>query len=683
MRSDGGILNALILNLQSQSDDANAFLVALKHVVKEMGLTVSWGSIDRQDEISIHNVKNYEQSLGFILYPVQATNYSQLSKSIYPVLIQLEGSENFYVLTQDMRAKNCLFNSSENKPEAYTNVKIIRAWQCGAIHFPVVASFVELIKLVITRFRKEVSKAIVLGAVASLSTLLLGMMSSYILRHQHELSLSGCLTIFISFLMVVISAAIFAWMNEICNKAVNTKLVYLSLPSLFSHLLSLSLKKSKKYISTDVSQRLSDYETALSQVMTASLSICMNGITLILLFFYFMYSSVLLASLYCIICIILMIIKSFLLPSNIKYILAQQVEQSKQASLLNEIFLQIQKVRSAHAEKSVFNQWLLGLLQVKLQAERSAKLEITLWFFESLTPLILMILLYVIVYYQSGKIDEINLLQLMICAGLFSTVFETLSAKILSLLHILPSLYRVKPLLAETIEDHSHKKRLFAMKGGIKLSHVSLRQDDSDSYLLDDISLEIKPGQFFAIVGPSGAGKSTILKLILGFESPSSGVILLDDENINHLNLSDVRKQIGVVLQTTRILPGTIYSNICANADIPLDEAWRLAKLVGLDEQILAMPMKMQTYLSDNADESLSGGQKQKILIARALATQPKILLLDEATSALDNASQAIVYQNLKELNITRIVIAHRESTIIGADMIYTLDKGKLIALSS
>jgi ABC-type bacteriocin/lantibiotic exporter with double-glycine peptidase domain len=167
--------------------------------------------------------------------------------------------------------------------------------------------------------------------------------------------------------------------------------------------------------------------------------------------------------------------------------------------------------------------------------------------------------------------------------------------------------------------------------------------------------------------------------LLLGFDEATAGNILFDNQSISQFNAGELRKQIGVVLQTTNIFPGTLFSNLAAFSGITHERAWELARLVGLDDEINAMPMKMHTYVSDNAGESLSGGQKQKILIARALAAKPRILLLDEATSALDNHSQALIFANLRLLNITRVVIAHRYSTIKDADLIVRLENGRII----
>jgi ABC-type bacteriocin/lantibiotic exporter with double-glycine peptidase domain len=272
-----------------------------------------------------------------------------------------------------------------------------------------------------------------------------------------------------------------------------------------------------------------------------------------------------------------------------------------------------------------------------------------------------------------------QLLQFMICAGQFSGAFDKLSSEVVLILHFLPGIKRLSSIIEEKHSEIKERTLSLDLKGDLSFSHISFQNPENGNLILKNVSFDISPGQFIAFIGRSGAGKSSVFKLLLGLDSPCAGEIKVNGKNISHFDIREIRKQFGVVLQSTNLLPGTLFSNISANTKITLDEAWELAKYVGLDEEINKMPMKMYTHISDNASESLSGGQKQKILIARALATKPKILLLDEATSALDNKSQAHIYHYLRSLNMTRIVIAHRYSTIVNADRIYVMDKGKII----
>ena len=179
-------------------------------------------------------------------------------------------------------------------------------------------------------------------------------------------------------------------------------------------------------------------------------------------------------------------------------------------------------------------------------------------------------------------------------------------------------------------------------------------------------------------MGPSGIGKSSLFRLLLGFERPESGAVFYDGKSVESLDLSSVRRQLGVVLQNARLANGSIYENICAGIRLPLEQAWEAARLAGIEDDIKAMPMGMLTQLSEGVN-TLSGGQRQRILIARAIARRPRILLFDEATSSLDNRSQAIVSDGLENLNVTRIVIAHRLSTIKRADRVIVLVDGRIV----
>ena len=194
--------------------------------------------------------------------------------------------------------------------------------------------------------------------------------------------------------------------------------------------------------------------------------------------------------------------------------------------------------------------------------------------------------------------------------------------------------------------------------------------------------MEVKAGEFIAIVGPSGSGKSTILRLLLGFETPESGSIFYDGKDLSGLDITAVRRQLGVVLQHGRIMSGSIWENIAGGTIITPDETWEALQMAGLAEDVQAMPMGIHTIISEGGG-NLSGGQRQRLLIARALVHKPQILLFDEATSALDNRTQAIVTQSLEALGVTRIVIAHRLSTIRHADRIYVMQTGRIVQQGS
>ncbi|MBG6176677.1 NHLM bacteriocin system ABC transporter ATP-binding protein [Labrenzia sp. EL_208] len=240
---------------------------------------------------------------------------------------------------------------------------------------------------------------------------------------------------------------------------------------------------------------------------------------------------------------------------------------------------------------------------------------------------------------------------------------------------------RMQPILEEIPEKASSAGEAPELSGRIDFNHVTYRYRPDAPPALRDVTLEVKQGQFAAIVGPSGSGKSTLIRMLLGFEEPTDGNVLFDGRDLAHLSKAAVRNQCGVVLQNNRMLGGSIHQSIAGSKPLTRDETWAAAEKVGLADTIRAMPMGMDTIVS--SERTISGGERQRLMLARALAGEPSILILDEATSALDNVTQAGVAKTLAELDVTRIVVAHRLSTIIDADIVFVLDDGKLVEVGS
>ncbi|MFB2835663.1 NHLP bacteriocin export ABC transporter permease/ATPase subunit [Floridanema evergladense] len=236
---------------------------------------------------------------------------------------------------------------------------------------------------------------------------------------------------------------------------------------------------------------------------------------------------------------------------------------------------------------------------------------------------------------------------------------------------------RVKPILEAEPEVNDRKADPGILLGEVKLDRVCFRYAPDRPLAIDKVTIEAKAGEFIALVGPSGGGKSTIVRLLLGFEQPEAGTIYYDNRDLAGLDIWALRRQLGVVLQNSRINTGSIFKNISSSAIVTMDEAWAAAKMAGLAEDIEQMPMGMHTVISEGGS-NLSGGQRQRLFIARSLVLKPKILIFDEATSALDNRTQAIVIESLAQLKVTRIVVAHRLSTIRNADRIYVIVAGEV-----
>lgn len=258
-----------------------------------------------------------------------------------------------------------------------------------------------------------------------------------------------------------------------------------------------------------------------------------------------------------------------------------------------------------------------------------------------------------------------------------SVAIVNLSTAVTSVLGVVPLYERAKPILQAQPEIPAARNNPGELAGGIEVNHVNFRYREDGPRVLRDISVSIAPGQFVAFVGPSGSGKSTMFRLLLGFEEPESGAIYYDGQALAELDVQAVRQQIGVVLQNGRLMTGDIYHNIVGSSALTVEDAWEAARMAGLEEDVRAMPMGMHTIVSESG--GLSGGQRQRLMIARAIVTRPRIVLFDEATSALDNQTQAIVSRSLQRLNATRVVIAHRLTTVQHAEHIYVLDKGVLI----
>ena len=234
--------------------------------------------------------------------------------------------------------------------------------------------------------------------------------------------------------------------------------------------------------------------------------------------------------------------------------------------------------------------------------------------------------------------------------------------------------YHIKPR-----EVSEGKQVITRLAGGVEVNNVTFRYNDNMPNVLDNLSLKITPGQYVAIVGATGCGKSTLMRLLLGFETPQRGAVYYDGRDIATLDLKSLRRRIGVVMQNGKLFTGDIFSNITISApQLTMDEAWDAAELAGIADDIRAMPMGMHTLISEGSG-GISGGQRQRMMIARAVAPKPKILMLDEATSALDNLTRKKVSESLDKLKCTRIVIAHRLSTIKQCNRIIFLEKGHIV----
>ena len=350
---------------------------------------------------------------------------------------------------------------------------------------------------------------------------------------------------------------------------------------------------------------------------------------------------------------------------------------SKETGMVLALLNGIPKIKVAGAEKRAFARW------AKCYAP-SAQLTYNPPFLVKMNgPISQMITLggAVVMYYfaLSGGVSAADYMAFNSAYAIMSGAFTGLVGAAAAVAGVRPALNMAKPLFETAPEMQEDKEVLERLGGSIEINHVSFRYSDTMPYVLQNLSLKIKKGEYVAIVGRTGCGKSTLLRLLLGFEKPQKGGIFYDGRDIQMLDMKSLRRRIGVVLQAGNLFQGNIYSNISiSNPSMTVEEAWKAAEMVGMKEDIEHMPMGMNTLIQEGGG-GISGGQKQRLMIARAIAGNPSILMFDEATSALDNITQKIVSDSLDTLKCTRIVIAHRLSTIRNCDRILMMDGGKIV----
>ena len=350
---------------------------------------------------------------------------------------------------------------------------------------------------------------------------------------------------------------------------------------------------------------------------------------------------------------------------------------SRESGMSYQLISGIQKIRLSGAEKRAFSRW--GKLY-----SRSAELMYNPPELLKVGSVVIMgISLFgtMVMYYQAVRsgVSIADYYAFNAAYGMVSGAFMALAGIATTIAQIRPILEMVRPIMETVPEVSEDKVVLTRISGGVELNNVTFRYVEDMPPVLDDVSLRIRPGQYVAIVGKTGCGKSTLMRIMLGFETPQKGAVYYDGRDLKKIDLKSLRRRIGAVMQNGKLFTGDIFSNITISAPwLTLDDAWEAAELSGMADDIRAMPMGMNTLISEGQG-GISGGQRQRLLIARAIAPKPKILIFDEATSALDNLTQKQVSQALDKMKCTRIVIAHRLSTIRQCDRIILLDKGKIV----
>ncbi len=462
--------------------------------------------------------------------------------------------------------------------------------------------------------------------------------------------------------------------------------------ALWGRLLDMPEKFFRRFTTGELASRMRGFESIKEVLSGTFVATVFNTLfsfwSLLLMCWYSMKLTAVAVVIWLIWCVITVAIYCRVLSYQRKLISATNAE----AGLVQQIFAGLSKFRVHGAEEQAYNLWskVFGEtwrwnLALRWQNNYNSIIG-------AAQPFILTMVLYYFAVYglQDSSHAAVDTEKVIIGIGYaqflaFEAAFTAFNATLNSVIPLIgtffsiqPHIENLRPILEEVPENTTDKVEADPLSGAIDVSHLSFAYVEDKNDVLHDISFQIAAGENVAIVGHSGCGKSTLVRLLLGFEKPRSGAIYYDGQSLAELSLTSVRSQMGVVLQNGQLMSGDIFTNIVGQTALTQDDAWAAAEAAGIADDIRAMPMGMQTVISEGSD-NISGGQRQRIMIARALAAKPAILIFDEATSALDNRTQAIVTDSLNKLKTTRLVIAHRLSTIKECDRILVMDKGSLV----
>lgn len=518
-------------------------------------------------------------------------------------------------------------------------------------------------------------------ALATLAVTLVGMLGPVLNNIIFSHIITGAsirpvvaMTVFL--VCVSISTALFQSVKSLLMARISTKMEVSVKAATMMRVLSLPANFFRQYSSGELFQRTQYINILCNMLVSALLSTGLTSVfSLVYLSQIFAYAPALVVpSLLVILATVGFSLASTLLQTHITQ--KQMQLSAKESGVSYSLLTGIQKIKLSGAEKRAFAHW--GNLYAK-----SAALTYNPPLFlkiNSVINLAISLAGTIAIYYtavESG-VSVADYYAFNTAYGMVSGAFLSLSSIALTIAQFRPVLEMVKPILQAVPEISQGKQVLTRISGGIELNNVSFRYNEAMPNVLDNLSLKIRPGQYVAIVGATGCGKSTLMRLILGFETPQKGAIYYDGKDLNTIDLKSLRRKIGVVMQDGKLFQGDIFSNITISAPwLTLDDAWEAAELAGIAEDIRRMPMGMHTMISEGSG-GISGGQRQRLMIARAIAPKPRILMFDEATSALDNITQKKVSESLGSLKCTRIVIAHRLSTIQQCDRIIVLNQGKI-----
>lgn len=523
---------------------------------------------------------------------------------------------------------------------------------------------------------------LVLVVLATLAVSLVGMLMPALNNLLFgKIAFSGNKRLLLTFAVLMISVSVsrmlFTSVKALLTDRVNSKLNLSVQSAAMMRILSLPADFFKKYGSGELSSRFQNLQTLCNMMVSAVLN---TGLTSLFSLLYvtqiFAYAPALVVpALAIILATLLLSICSVL--AQTKHSTKLMELSAKENGMSYALISGIQKIKLSGAENRAFSRWAdLYAQQVRMTYNPPMFLRLNSVFGTAIA-LTGTLIMYAMALKSGVSTSEYY--AFTTAYGMVSSAFLSLAGIASTVAQLKPVLEMARPIMETEPEISEGKQVIDRLTGGIELNNVSFRYNENMPLVLDDLTLKIRPGQYVAIVGSTGCGKSTLMRILLGFEKPQKGAVYYGGKDLNTIDLKSLRRKIGVVLQDGKLFRGDIFSNITISAPrLTLDDAWEAAEMAGFAEDIRRMPMGMHTVISEGSG-GISGGQRQRLLIARAIAPKPKILMFDEATSALDNLTQKKVSESLDKLKCTRIVIAHRLSTIRHCDRILYLEQGKIV----
>lgn len=364
--------------------------------------------------------------------------------------------------------------------------------------------------------------------------------------------------------------------------------------------------------------------------------------------------------------------------AQLRLLTAMYQAKGRSSSVLLQIVKGNEKIHAAAAEDRALDAWAARFADQSRLLLASWQWGAARTALYALLPSALTLVIFTVVLRDPATLSTAAFLAFVAALGQVASATAQLDQGVGSALTIVTVFRALEPILAEPPEVGAGAADPGPLDGRIALSSVRFRYPGMDRPILQDVSLTVEPGEFVAVVGTSGSGKSTIVRLLLGFEGPDAGSVTYDGKDLQSLDIRAVREQIGVALQNANLAGADIFAVIAGDRPLTEEEAMAAAERVGLADDIRALPSGLRTRIGDGG-ETFSGGQRQRMVLAAAVARTPRVVILDEATSALDSVAQAVVAASFGALQVTRVVVAHRLSTIRHADRVVVMDAGRIV----